>query len=67
MWAKGTTIQDLEKMHADGKDLPSMVLVKGVIGADGPPVGSICSKVESLVPMMGKINQPKNFMLDLGK
>ena len=67
MWTKGTTIQDLEKMHADGKDLPAMVLVKGVISADGPPVGSICSRVDSLAPLMGHIDQPKNFMLGLGQ
>lgn len=43
MWTKGTTITELEAMHAAGKALPDMVLVKGVISADGPSVGSICS------------------------
>lgn len=56
MWAKGTTVKQLEQMAADDKALPDMVLVKGVIGSDGPPVGSICSRVESLAPLMGKID-----------
>ena len=29
-------------MHTEGKDLPDMVLIKGMIDADGLPVGSIC-------------------------
>ncbi len=52
MWSKGTTIQDLERMHDEGKDLPDVVLVKGVIKSDGPPVSSICSRVKSLAPLM---------------
>ena len=35
-------------MADKGQALPDVVLVKGVIDADGPPVGSITTRVESL-------------------
>jgi len=54
-------------MHEAGKDLPDMVLVKGVINADGPPVTSICARVESLAFLMGQINQPGNGFVEIGK
>ena len=51
MWAKGTTIKQLQDMAHRGEKLPSIVLVKGVIDADGPPVGSLTGKIHSLNPL----------------
>ena len=56
MWAKGTTIKQLQDMADRGEKLPSIVLVKGVIDADGPPVGSLTGKIQSLNLFMGQVN-----------
>ncbi len=53
MWAKGTTIKKLEEMADKGQTLPDIVLVKGVIDADGPPVGSLTGDIPSLKPLIG--------------
>ena len=56
MWAEGTTIKQLQEMVDRGDQLPSIVLVKGIIDADGPPVGSITGKIPSLNPLLGMID-----------
>ena len=43
------------------------MLVKGIIDADGPPVGSITTRIESLKPLIGQIDQPANMLIDYGK
>ena len=50
-----------------GEKLPSIVLVKGVINAVGPPVGALTTQIESLKPLIGKIDQPPNMLVDYGK
>jgi hypothetical protein len=67
MWAKGTTIKQLEDMADKGLKLPEIVLVKGVIDADGPPVGSLTRNIDSLRPLIGQIDQPPNMLIDYGK
>lgn len=67
MWARGTTIKQLEDMADKGEKLPDIVLVKGVIDADGPPVGSLTGEIDSLKPLIGQIDQPSNMLVDLGK
>ena len=41
MWAKQMTIKKLQEMADRGEKLPEIVLVKGVIDADGPSIGSL--------------------------
>ena len=43
-------------MAERGEELPSVVLVKGVIDADGPPVGALTTQIDSLKPLVGEID-----------
>lgn len=65
MWDANTTIKGLEQLVANGGDLPSVVIVKGVLGACGSCVETIAQAVPDLAPLVGKIDQPQNELLQL--
>ena len=65
MWADKTTVQGLRKMVQNGRPLPPVVLLRGNLNADGPAVDPISPSVRSLVPLLGKIDQPSNIFLDM--
>ena len=66
MWSKNTTLYELKEKARAGIPLPDTVLVKGTLTARGLPVTSVASKVAELKPLIGSIEQPSNFFLDLG-
>ena len=66
MWSKNTTLYQLKEKARAGIPLPDIVLVKGTLTARGRPVSSVASKVAELKPLIGSIEQPSNFFLDLG-
>lgn len=66
MWSKNTTLYNLKKKARAGISLPDVVLVRGTLTARGRPVSSVASKVAELKPLIGSIEQPRNFFLDLG-
>ena len=67
MWSNKTTLSKLRRTAREGLPLPDTVLIKGTLTARGRPVSSIAAKIADLKPLMGSIEQPKNFFLDLGE
>jgi hypothetical protein len=64
MWKANTTIAGLRAQAAAGKPLPKTVLIRGQIKARGEPVRSLAVQVPELRPLMGVVDQPRNFYLD---
>ena len=65
MWASKTTVKGLRTMVEQGKPLPEQCLVAGWIKADGPGVVPLTTRVAVLQPLLGHIDQPKNFYMDI--
>ena len=67
MWSRQTTLHELKRRLRAGASVPDTVLIKGTLTARGRRVSSTASKVAELKPLMGNIEQPPNFFLDLGE
>lgn len=64
MWKKKTTVASLMRMP---DPLPKSVLLRGRLGATGPPVEPLTMKVQQLQPLLGQIDQPNNEMIEIGQ
>lgn len=64
MWKLKTTVASLMGM-AD--PLPAQVLLRGRLGATGPPVRALTSNVQQLQPLLGQIDQPYNELIAIGQ
>lgn len=60
-----TTAADLERIVDKGGSLPSLVIIKGRIDADGRGVKPACPSIPSLRIKCGIIEQPENDYLDV--
>jgi hypothetical protein len=58
------TIRRLKDMAITGEPLPNLVILPGRLSATGPPVKAITPQIEELEPLLGKIDQQKNFYID---
>jgi hypothetical protein len=46
--------------------LPTTVLLRGQLGATGPPVRAVTAQIAQLRPLLGRIGQPSNELIDIG-
>jgi len=56
----------LEKLKA-GEDLPSVVIIKGVLSAAGEDVKAASPNITGLSNMVGTIEQPKNALIEIAR
>ena len=66
MWKQKMTIKKLRHQAKHGS-LPEQVLLRGVLAARGKTIKSLASECLQLKPLIGRINQPENLFLRLGK
>ena len=64
MWEANTTVASLMRMP---DPLPKNVLLRGRLGATGPPVIPLTTQVRQLQPLLGQIDQPNNEMIEIGQ
>lgn len=60
LFDENMTSQQLQKMADSGAELPSLVIIRGVVSADGPNVQAVAPTIEGLKSQVGQIHQPAN-------
>ena len=64
MWSANTTVASLMRMP---DPLPKNVLLRGRLGATGPPVVPLTTQIQQLQPHLGQIDQPNNVLIEIGQ
>merc|ERR1712137_8127 len=67
MYDADTKVQQLQSMADAGASLPSLVILRGVVSADGPDVQTVSDKIDGLKSMVGTIDQPENDFLKIAQ
>lgn len=62
-----TTLKELQEKAARGEKLPSVVVLRGTISADGRDVLGVCPEIEGLRHLMGDIEQPRNDWVEIAR
>lgn len=62
-----TSGEELQQMATAGKELPSLVIVCGVVSADGDNVPAVSPSIDGLNKNLGKIDQPENQFIKIAQ
>ena len=67
LWDCRTSIASIRRAVQLGEPLPDVVLVRGTLKARGAPVTSLAMESKQLQRLVGDIDQPRNFFMDLAR
>lgn len=67
LFDQNMTSQQLQKMADSGAELPSLVIIRGVVSADGPNVQAVAPTIEGLKSQVGEIHQPDNAFIKIAQ
>ena len=67
LFEANTQIKELSEKVARGEPLPSIVVIRGHIGADGSDVCTVSAEINGLRERIGEIEQPKNAWIEIAR
>ena len=67
LFEANTQIKELSEKAARGEPLPSIVVIRGHIGADGGDVNTVSGAIHGLRERIGEIEQPKNAWIEIAR
>lgn len=67
LFEANTQIKELSEKAARGEPLPSIVVIRGHIGADGGDVCTVSTGIHGLRERIGEIEQPKNAWIEIAR
>jgi len=67
LFEANTQIKELSEKAARGEPLPSIVVIRGHIGADGSDVSTVSTCIDGLRDRTGDIEQPKNAWIEIAR
>lgn len=67
LFEANTQIKELEERARRGETLPNIVVIRGMISADGGDVTTVSPRIEGLRDKVGEIEQPKNAWIEIAR
>lgn len=65
LYDENTTVQQLQSTADSGASLPGLVIIRGVVSADGGDVKSACPTIDGVKSLVGSIDQPHNRFIEI--
>mmetsp|Transcript_18348 Transcript_18348/g.52467 ORF Transcript_18348/g.52467 Transcript_18348/m.52467 type:complete len:760 (+) Transcript_18348:70-2349(+) len=67
LFEANTQVKELEDKARRGEPLPNIVVIKGILAADGRDVSTVSPRIDGLKDRVGEIKQPKNAWIEIAR